>query len=1618
MTLSRVGERRRQQISRIGLFLIALPLGLTAQSADKIEFFEKEVRPLLAAQCYGCHSSKAPTKFAGLTLDSAAGVQKGSDTGPVIVPGKPDESKLMKAVRGQLPVRMPPTGKLKDAQIQTLAKWIEMGAEFPGASVAPSTGAVEAFDLQKRKREHWSWRPVAKVALPKVAQQSWVIQPTDCFVLSALEREGLKPASVADRPTWLRRASFDLTGLPPLQEELKAFVADRSADAYEKQVDRMLASPRFGEHWARHWMDLVRYSESHGSEGDPDAAGAWRYRDYLIRAFNGDLPYDQFVREHLAGDILPNPRVNAKERANESVLGAIHWRMVEYGFQPLDPMEDKLKWTDNQIDVFAKVFQGLTVSCARCHDHKFDAISQKDYYALFGLFGSGRPTLASIDLPEAVDGQRRALVDGKNRIREELAAVWSHAAKQIPEQLKQRDLADRPIEELFTEKKPVEGKPEKPQADASPLTPLLAMRDQSPEAVRAGWKQQAEQWTAEIVRRREFNHATFPKVLDLRSGSDYYSFIRRGYGLPDAPAKPGDFAIAFAGDQVLTGLFPSGVYSNLLSAKHNAVLQSKRFPLESDSISLRILGGNYSFAQLVLENHAVSRGGTHFRLTVEKDQMGWVRWKTAFWKGLGFTAYIELATAEDAAYFNPVPPTGINRKKGKAKPEPGDASTPPDAEEPKKNVDVNEELRKRPEMVPPKDGRSWFGIQAVYFHDNELTPLDEAPAIAYLFEGREPKSAEDVVQVYAERLSAAVGAWAKGSLTESGAAFLGYFVKIGFLPTVRTASPKLAALVDRYREVENQIPAYKRVPSIIEEAGPDSRLFIRGNHLNLGPVVPWRYLEALDSKPFADHKTARLALADQMLSPADPFTSRVLVNRVWQHLFGAGIVRTVDNFGKLGEAPSHPELLDWLANRFVEEGWSLKKLIRMLAASQAYRMSSTPSEKAAKKDPGNVWLQHMPVRRLGAEAIRDSILYVSGQLDLTMSGPSIPTYYAHDTVKLAGDRPKGPLDGAGRRSVYLEVRRNATNPFLEAFDMPKPVSTRGERDLTNVPAQSLALMNNPFVIDQAEKWVKAALADRVAQSERVDKMFLRALGRQPSAPERDAAQTLLQQLREEGASAGRNVELGAWRGARSFDFQPERVHLHPVIMRKPAIDSFSRREMLRRTSMGFGSLALSSLLAEDGRADSTGARAPHFPPKVKSVIFCFMSGAVSQVDSFDPNKPRLAKEAGNKMPFPIERTGGNNVGTIFPSPWGFKRYGGSGIEVGDLFPHIGSCVDDLCVIRSMTAHFEEHAQANYYFHTGQQIGGYPSIGAWVTYGLGSESRNLPGFVVLGSGEVPLGGVNVFGNGFLPNVYQPSMIFPERPEPLQDIAPKTGDAAQRKQLRFIDAMDRSFLKGLGENAQIESAIANYETAYRMQAAVPELVDLAGETEATKKLYGLDSESPHKVAYAKQCLLARRLVERGVRFVEITMVCPTGSGGGAWDQHKGLKEGHRANAYCVDQPIAGLIKDLKARGLLDQTLVLFSSEFGRTPFAQGSDGRDHDPFAFTSWMAGGGVKHGFVFGATDEYGYKLIENPVSVYDLHVTILHLLGLDHERVRFRYGGRDFKPGDVHGNVVRGILS
>ncbi|MBL8828136.1 MAG: DUF1501 domain-containing protein [Planctomycetaceae bacterium] len=468
----------------------------------------------------------------------------------------------------------------------------------------------------------------------------------------------------------------------------------------------------------------------------------------------------------------------------------------------------------------------------------------------------------------------------------------------------------------------------------------------------------------------------------------------------------------------------------------------------------------------------------------------------------------------------------------------------------------------------------------------------------------------------------------------------------------------------------------------------------------------------------------------------------------------------------------------------------------------------------------------------------------------------------------------------------------------------------------------------------------------------------------------------------------------------------------------------SRREMLARCANGFGSIALAGLMADElAAADSSAQRVPlsslaprptHFAPRAKNVIFLFMDGGPSQVDTFDP-KPLLAKEHGQPIKMKVPPTQFDNVGKVFHGPWKFKQYGESGTPVSDLFPHIAECVDDMAVVRSMVANFSEHTNANYFIHSGSGIQGRPSMGAWVTYGLGSECQNLPGFVVLSSGMIPPGGMDCFTSSFLPATYQGS-IFKQGQLPIADVTrlEKT-ESLQRRKLELMRQLDRRLTERQGAEDQLESSIANYELAFKMQSAVPDLMDLSGETKETHALYGLDAKFPHTQTFARQCLIARRLIERGVRFIEL--LCPN-CGHDRWDQHRNLIKGHEDNALAVDQPIAALMKDLKNRGLLDETLIVWGGEFGRTPMAQGTDGRDHNPFGFSMWLAGGGIKGGTVYGSTDEYGYYAIENKVEIHDLHATMLHLLGVDHKRLTVRFGGRDVRLTDVHGEVVKGILA
>jgi len=479
-----------------------------------------------------------------------------------------------------------------------------------------------------------------------------------------------------------------------------------------------------------------------------------------------------------------------------------------------------------------------------------------------------------------------------------------------------------------------------------------------------------------------------------------------------------------------------------------------------------------------------------------------------------------------------------------------------------------------------------------------------------------------------------------------------------------------------------------------------------------------------------------------------------------------------------------------------------------------------------------------------------------------------------------------------------------------------------------------------------------------------------------------------------------------------YSFDPAR----PVL-------SADRREFLKLTSSGVSALALSSLINK-GSAAQVGAAEPqlHHEQKAKSVILFYMSGGVSHVDSFDP-KPKLKEMHGKPLPMTIERTQFDANGNIMASPWEAKKWGQSGLEMTDMFPAIAECADDLAIVRSMTAKFSEHSQGNFFMHTGFPFLGYPSAGSWVTYGCGTENPNLPGYVVLRSNKaaIPHGGVSIFGNAFLPATTQGSIFNISDKQAVPNINPAMLKGEQRRALDLIGTLDRRFADRTAAKDAVISSIKNAETAFLMQQAVPELTDISKESEATRERYGINSKDGNKAQYARQCLMARRLVERGVRFVELSCASygiGAGGGGNPWDQHGDLKRGHGAMAGQVDGPIAALLKDLKERGMLEETLLVFTGEFGRTPFSQGSNGRDHDPFGFSVWMGGGGIKGGTAHGGTDEFGYKAAVDISTVYDLWATVLHQLGIDHEKLTYRWSGRDLRLTDVHGHVWKDVLA
>ncbi len=1303
----------RRLFAILALGVPALPAA-DLKPAD-LEFFESKIRPVLVAECYECHDAKK--QKGDLRVDFRDGLLKGGENGASIIPGNAKKSLLIQSISHEhedlhMPKKRP---KLDAKIIADFAEWVNRGAPDPRNSAPKESVTATWSDLLTVRKNWWSFQPLMRTDAPSGKAAS----PIDRFLDQKIATAGLKPSAPADKRTLLRRATYVLTGLPPSPAEIDAFLADTSSEAFTKVVDRLLASPRYGEHFARHWMDLVRYADSHGSEGDPEINQAWRFRDYLIRAFNTDVPYDQFVREQLAGDLLKKPRVDAKEGVNESVIGPGHFRLIEHGFQPLDTADEQVKNVDNQIDVVSKTFLGLTVSCARCHDHKFDAISQADFYALYGIFASTRPAQVTIDSPDRLNKNRAELIAAKSELRSALASEWSTAAQTLAGKLASieasaaeyralknkeqtaeealsslefrtrlqagavsngptpaswwtfeqdgkdltgklpvkleggavirngrlilngetafastaplaQDLNAKTLEAwvalpsldqsgggvvtvetlgggvfdsmVFAERQPKQwmagsdnGKrtrdfggpaenakpnelihlalvtdatsritlyrngqpygtsyiPDGEQAtlrefgagkarvlfgrrhtgggraflkgeieEARLYTSALSAQQVSAsfragifrgkiqdlarkltpaeETERINYRQQLTAVQAELARLSaahgdsltSFEQASTNRDHPLNAwtklreapqgqiatvwkkltvtkpittqvtytwdltGKDSTAWFRQGNGF--TADQSGDFIVEAEGAKPVRNLLPAGTYGNLLSNKHSAMLTSPRFKVDSDYISVRILGGGGAHLRLITDNYPIGQGGAGSifpQTEVSGDQPHWIRLSTAYRRGS--YAYIELTIPDD-----------ITRRAN---------------QDPKNKSASN---------------RAWFGLQQVVFHNEPALKLPAGPTLSEaLAELPAPTSAENHIRDLTAAVQAAAQDWGKGKATPAQLNLLNAFVKFDLLPTSPTSAA--AKFTTEYRRLEAAIPELRRAPGVVEADSFNQPLFVRGDNKKPAAVIPRRYLEAFDTKAFVTQQSGRLELAEKLASPENPLTSRVMVNRLWHHVFGRGLVGTVDNFGRLGDQPTHPELLDHLARQFIQENWSVKSALRSLLLTEAFQRDSVPSTATQAKDPANELLAHMRVRRMDGEPLRDTLITLAGRMGDRMYGP--------------GDNAMAGAREQTRRSVYLLVRRNALNPLITTFDGPKPFTTLGRRDATNVPAQSLTFLNDPFIIESAQSWSRRLDAQQ-SDALKIDTLFIQALGRPATPSEQQACSRYLADL--------------------------------------------------------------------------------------------------------------------------------------------------------------------------------------------------------------------------------------------------------------------------------------------------------------------------------------------------------------------------------------------------------------------------------------------------------------------------------------------------------------------------
>lgn len=959
-------------------------------SSTELDFFEKKVRPLLAEHCYSCHSVNAKKVQAGLLVDSRASLLAGGDSGEAIVPGDADGSLLLEAVRYET-YEMPPKGKLPAADIETFERWVGMGAPWP-KEAAPTAKTVQPeFNLQQRKTEHWVWQPIKKPEVPDVEDTAWPNNDADHFVLRGLEQEKLKPARDVSRSALLRRLYFDLIGLPPSPDEVHKFLRDETPTALQSLVDRLLASPHFGERWGRHWLDVVRYAESRGHEFDNDAPNAYQYRDYVIRALNADVPYDQFVREHIAGDLLESPRLHPELGFNESILGTGFWFLGEWVHSPVDIRKDESDRFDNMIDVMSKAFLGVTVACARCHDHKFDAISTADYYSLTGF-------LQSSDFRQV----RFESIEKNRRLADLLHKLDTSYRTAIQAELESLGYVAPPFEPLSEE-----------------LQEYVVVDYGAP--------------SAEPFWQDGFVFSKYPRTIGtpyllVKDEKPTLLLARRSAAVCD-PFWHGLESVSERGQQNSSKL--------VKLPRSGRTLRTPTFELKQGTIACRVRGSGHVIA--CVDSHRMVSGPLHGE-TIKKiePKQAWVELNLS--RYIGHRLHLEFTPAEDAEFQVSLVTQGASAK-----------------------------VRQR---LDERESRQAAAVEAINL------------SVAQLL-------ADGTLKL--DGLHKLIDEWSK----------------------------------ERQRLREQIVRRSKLAMAMMDGTGEDAQILVRGNSSKPGRIEPRHFLTAVsgDVPMEIEVGSGRLQLAREINDPENPLATRVIANRVWHFLLGRGIVPTTDDFGVLGERPTHPELLDHLAVEFIERGQSLKQLIRYIVLSRTYQMSSFADPAARERDPKNLLWHHRPPKRLESEVIRDALLTVSGQLDTKQFGEPVPVHLTAFMDGRGRPRHDGPLDGARRRSIYLAVRRNFLSPFMLTFDTPVPFSAMGRRNVSNVPAQALILMNDPFVAEQVNKWAMRVVEQYNAFEPRIAAMYQSAFARQPTVAEIETTRQFFSATKSSDATPLQDKEL-------------------------------------------------------------------------------------------------------------------------------------------------------------------------------------------------------------------------------------------------------------------------------------------------------------------------------------------------------------------------------------------------------------------------------------------------------------------------------------------------------------